>query len=568
MTRRIPFCLVAIGALAAGCATKPASTEAAPGLAPVETAAATPAAAATTAELPRTQDTAVAAFHREFPSATFDEAVRPKGFANGDGIEPPLWYVIRSHEGDTKRETQISPDGLLMRRDAKLSADQVPSAVAGAIAKAGGAAGATVMRMETLTRIGYVEAAKPSLAWLVTVEKNGKAAPLLVKADGSVARGGGEADEGDEADEKDEKDETKPGGKAAPKEVEAPAEAVRAVAAVKAAYPGAILTGVETVPIDDGTGHFDVLQYEVEIFVHGAGKDVLATPDGIVLQIDRPTDVASVPAAVAAAIAKESAGGKVKSVVAIEGHGDLRLLPLAEPRVVFETVLERAGKKAAFRVNADGREVRPLGAGSAAAATGEESEKSEASEKNEKGEKGEEADEVDVRDVAAALKISLSDAIAAAIAAHAGDVVEAGIEGEGKGETRSVFVEVMVLDAAGKAIEVKVDPATGKVLSSGPSDEEDESAELGAVLEALPAGHLSLAELTRRAAAGAEGAIVTGAFVLAKDHHTVGAFRFVVGKALWQVTLDPVSGAVLTKGAAPDEEEDEADEDDESMEKK
>ena len=63
-------------------------------------------------------------------------------------------------------------------------------------------------------------------------------------------------------------------------------------------------------------------------------------------------------------------------------------------------------------------------------------------------EAGEEAKEteVPVADVAGEQKIALTDAIAVALAQHAGEVLEAGLEGEVEGGQRSVFVEVMILE--------------------------------------------------------------------------------------------------------------------------
>jgi len=187
----------------------------------------------------------------------------------------------------------------------------------------------------------------------------------------------------------------------------------------------------------------------------------------------------------------------------------------------------------------------------------------------------EEANEVElpVREVASELKTPLLDAIRTAIANSPGQALEAGLEGEIENGNRSVFIEVMVLAANGDAIEVKVDPATGKVLSAAKETEADEAAELAALAKKLPPGHLSLGDLVKRAAQGAEGQMVTAGFAVTKEHVAVGVVRFLVGKELHQVTLDPKTAAVLTKKTLKaeedeDEDEDEGDEKDEGMEKK
>jgi uncharacterized membrane protein YkoI len=174
--------------------------------------------------------------------------------------------------------------------------------------------------------------------------------------------------------------------------------------------------------------------------------------------------------------------------------------------------------------------------------------------------------QLDVREVAAEQKAPLADAIAAALARSPGEAIEAGIEGEVENGKREVFIEVMVIDAHGEAIEVKVGAADGKVLSASKSDEEDETPELMALLKRLPAGHLSLGDLARRAAVGAEGKMVLAAFAAKKGADAVAVVRFLVGKELRQVTLDPRTGAVLTRKTLPKEEEEDEEEENEKGE--
>ncbi len=349
-TPLLALATIVLGSLGTACATT--SPTAGPAAGP-------PPKAVPAADLPRTPDVAVAAFRREFPNAVLDEVVRPRGFANGDGVEPPLFWVVRHHTGDARQEAQITPDGILVRRETKLAPSEVPPAVAAAIAAASpGAAPADVTRQEMAARLGYVALAAPQVSWLATVVKEGKTSQFAVKEDGTVRRAAG--DDEDEEDEAGEEKESKEPVATPPKDIEVPAEAARAVAAVKEAYPRAVVTAVESVPIDDGTGHFDVLQYEVEFVLDGAAKQSLATPDGIVLRLDRPAATDSLPAPVSAALARESAGGTVKSIVRVEDRADLRFLRLAEPRVVYEVLLEQSGKKIPVRFTPDGRRIQPL----------------------------------------------------------------------------------------------------------------------------------------------------------------------------------------------------------------
>jgi hypothetical protein len=55
---------------------------------------------------------------------------------------------------------------------------------------------------------------------------------------------------------------------------------------------------------------------------------------------------------------------------------------------------------------------------------------------------------------------------------------------------------------------------------------------------------------------------------LIKEHGVVGVVRFLVGKELHQVTLDPKTAAVLAKKTLTAEEEEDEDEDDEKDEAK
>ncbi len=121
------------------------------------------------------------------------------------------------------------------------------------------------------------------------------------------------------------------------------------------------------------------------------------------------------------------------------------------------------------------------------------------------------------------------------------------------------MIEVMVLDASGAAIEVVVDPVSGRVLEASPSDEADEAAELGAVAKGLPGGHLSLAELVRRATVDG-GAPREAAFKVRSGSPTTCVIVLQVGAQSKRITLDPVTGAtrdVPQRTEADDDEKDE-----------
>lgn len=172
--------------------------------------------------------------------------------------------------------------------------------------------------------------------------------------------------------------------------------------------------------------------------------------------------------------------------------------------------------------------------------------------------------ELDVRDLGQEQRVALADAISNALAGAPGEVVEAGLEGEVEAGRRDVFIEVMVFNANGDVIEVKLDPATGRVISSETEEDAKESAEIAATARSLPPHHLALADLARRGAAGAHGKVVSAEFGVRGVGHVVGVVEILDGKDLREVTLDSVSGAVLGRREVPkeDEDEDEEDEDD------
>jgi hypothetical protein len=155
--------------------------------------------------------------------------------------------------------------------------------------------------------------------------------------------------------------------------------------------------------------------------------------------------------------------------------------------------------------------------------------------------------------------VALDRAIETALAAKPGLALEAGYEDEVENGVRRTFVEVMVLDSSGAAIEVEVDPATGQIVKAGPSDEADEARELGAIAKGLPPGHLSLVELVRRAAAGG-GTALKAAF---KAHSGSPAVCVVVvrsGAQSKRIGLDPVSGAIRDVPQRVEEDDDEKEE--------
>ena len=150
-------------------------------------------------------------------------------------------------------------------------------------------------------------------------------------------------------------------------------------------------------------------------------------------------------------------------------------------------------------------------------------------------------------------------AIETALASKPGLALEAGYEDETEKGVRREVIEVMVLDASGAAIEVVVDPVSGRVLAASPSDEADEAAELGAVAKGLPGGHLPLAELVRRATVDG-GTPREAAFKIRSGGPTTCVIVLQVGAQSKRIALDPVTGATRDVPQHSEDDDDEKDE--------
>ena len=161
--------------------------------------------------------------------------------------------------------------------------------------------------------------------------------------------------------------------------------------------------------------------------------------------------------------------------------------------------------------------------------------------------------------------VGLEAAVRAALVAAPGEAIEAGIEDETNGGVTDTFIEVMILDATGAAIEVKIDPATGRVRTVGKSPDADEAQELGAIAKRLPAPHLALADLIHRAAGAGEPA--EAGFVPEAGGGLLFVATVGIGAGKRHNALDPATGAAVTRTTHAEADEAEEDNDDEKSEK-
>lgn len=182
------------------------------------------------------------------------------------------------------------------------------------------------------------------------------------------------------------------------------------------------------------------------------------------------------------------------------------------------------------------------------------------------GAEDEKETELDVRDVAGEAKVSLGDALRAALDARPGTAVEAQLEGEVADGRRRVFFEVMIVGADGGVSEVTLDPATGSVLRVEAEKDAEEAREIRAAAAAIPSGAASLAEAVKRAEA-ATGARAVEAKIEVEKGRCGCEITLLEGRRIIEADVGLTDGTVRVEDKSDEENEDGDDEDDETDEK-
>ena len=159
------------------------------------------------------------------------------------------------------------------------------------------------------------------------------------------------------------------------------------------------------------------------------------------------------------------------------------------------------------------------------------------------------ADHADPRDLVGKAKLSLLQAMAAATAACPGAAVQAELEGETDDGKLVVFFEVMIVGADGHLHEVRIDPASGGVLSNedvtAEADEDGENDgeahELAAFRATLRHAELTLPALVQKAAEIVNGTPVAAELEL-EHGGPVCDLRIVHGRYLIQAEVEARAG--------------------------
>jgi hypothetical protein len=224
----------------------------------------------------------------------------------------------------------------------------LPREITGAVAKqAPGASIKKAEKQEIRLTLKYVALNQPKVQWYqATVTKDGKQLRLQFAPDG-----------------KKRHVQQLTAGKGAPikagKEIDIPAKASKAVQAIKALYPDAVVKQITTEVYQDPSGTVDVLTYEIEFITRGTEREMVASPEGVIPHLQRAITAKDLPKTVQAGLDREVPGGKLDRVTQFEIRAGLQFVPLDRPRVVYRLELEKDGKPSKLQLRADGSVVPP-----------------------------------------------------------------------------------------------------------------------------------------------------------------------------------------------------------------
>jgi hypothetical protein len=287
-------------------------------------------------EFPKGSEKAVEAVKKEFPKAEIDAVAEPKGFGTSGGKGTPMFWEVHGHAGDRKLDLSVTPEGTIIRVPTPVEVKDLPKPVADAVAKA--APGATIKgaeKNEMRATIKDVPLDKPQVQrYEIIVVKDGKRSRVTMNADGGNAKVTEIKDE-----KKDDKKE-EPG-----KEIDIPEKAAKAVKAIKALYPDAVVKAITHEVFDDGTGDIEIMRYEVEFISKGVKREMVASPEGVIPHLWAPVEAKELPKAVTDALDKEVAGAKVEKARRFEIRAGLRFGARETPKVYYAVRVESEDKK-------------------------------------------------------------------------------------------------------------------------------------------------------------------------------------------------------------------------------
>jgi hypothetical protein len=309
---------------------------------------------------PPGSEKAVEAFRKAFPTATLEGIYSPGPMDPAAGIrDVRLYWVLRYRLDGKQHEALVTPDGLLIRTQETVPTGGLPEPVARGIRQLTSVA--TVRRVqsqETLATLKYAASPSPRVYYGAEVEKDGKTSKVNVRPDGRAEM----PMEGIASDlllQEGPPYIIAPSEKKPPVEIPIPEGAAKAVGALKARYPGCVLTDFRTTIYDDKTGHVETAYFELEIVIVGKARTVPVTPDGILVYLTEPVDPAAVPASVVSAILARVPGGTISRIVRQDVLAVPSFVPLEKPRFAYAVEIESqyTRRRQVIPFDAEGRQL-------------------------------------------------------------------------------------------------------------------------------------------------------------------------------------------------------------------
>ncbi|MCY2925189.1 MAG: PepSY-like domain-containing protein, partial [Planctomycetota bacterium] len=95
--------------------------------------------------------------------------------------------------------------------------------------------------------------------------------------------------------------------------------------------------------------------FEVELKVDGKEASMVVAPDGTVLKVESQVTAESLPAAVKAAVEKETAGAKVLGIEKEETLAAAKIVKLDKPKAEYEVKMTKDSKTWEVEIDADGK---------------------------------------------------------------------------------------------------------------------------------------------------------------------------------------------------------------------
>jgi hypothetical protein len=154
------------------------------------------------------------------------------------------------------------------------------------------------------------------------------------------------------SEKKDEKKDSKSDDKE--KEIDIPEKAAKAVKAIKALYPDAIVKEITHEVFDDGSGEIEILTYEVEFTTKGVKHEMVASPEGVIPHLWATVEAKNLPKAITEALDKAVPGAKVDKARRFEIRAGLRFAAIDKPKIYYTVHVEKDEKDKTIKLRPNG----------------------------------------------------------------------------------------------------------------------------------------------------------------------------------------------------------------------